>query len=169
VAWYSTFEAAAVALVGAIGVAVGTAFKFRRSWAKDNSEIAQLKVDSRLGAGLLATLISERDAANAGRDAANKVVHEVLEMRTADARTIARLEARVAAFEERAAEHDLEREKKYGACEERVRALAERVLDLQMANGRVFAELARANPAAAERLLQLQIRPVPPGPGDEPP
>lgn len=71
--------------------------------------------------------------------------------------------------EERLQEMIDAREKQFGACEERVRSLSEQVLDLRLANGRLQQELAKHDPAAAERLLVLQVRPVPPGPGDEPP
>lgn len=61
------------------------------------------------------------------------------------------------------------REKQFGACEERVRSLSEQVLDLKLALGRAMQEIARLDPAAAARLLELQVRPGPPGKGDEPP
>lgn len=80
-----------------------------------------------------------------------------------------RLQSRADHAEERLQEFIDAREKQFGACEERVRSLSEQVLDLKLANGRLQQELAKHDPAAAERLLVQQVRPVPSGPGDEPP
>lgn len=133
--WLEWLQTAATALGTVIVGSVAWALATRRRLAKDNSDIAREKAETKVQNSLLLAVQAERDA------------------------VVERLE-----------EINEEREKRFGACEERVRSLSEQVLDLRLANGRLLQELAAlGHKEAAERLLVAQIRPGPPGKGDEPP
>lgn len=99
-------------------------------------------------------------AAIAERERALQEVAEARDERTADVQTIARLEARLEAFEGRATAYGEERERQHGACEERVRSVSEELLasklelrDQKLANSRLFLELVKHDRALAERLM----------------
>lgn len=151
-AWYSTVEAATVAILGALGVAVGTLFKFRRTFAKDNGEIFEGKQKR--------AWIEEAFAQHAET---RRRLELALDEHDADTHTIGRLEAQVGV----AKALEDERARQIAACEERIRSLAEHVLELNITFDKVYAELARLDPDAAARVSVERWRPS--GKGPNPP
>lgn len=156
--WFTGLQTAATSFMTAVAGFLGGWALMRRRISADSTAITEDKA----GRDLLLTLMRERQEA----------VAEAKELRAADrtnAIQMVRLEVTVEDLRERLTERDQERERQVGACEERVRSLSEQLLDQKMANGRLFAELARADKDAADRMLVTQVRPGPPGKGDEPP
>lgn len=154
-AWYSTVEAAAVALIGAVGVAVGTAFKFRRTLARDNSDIAQGKSDAGAKTWLNEQLMAQVAQAQTERDATMRAAKQLLDLRMVDVEKIARLEERLANSERASAACDdraQRAESRAAVAEEHMRVQAEQMLVMSMNIDRLTTELAKHDEPAAIRL-----------------
>jgi uncharacterized protein HemX len=144
-------------------------------WISESIDASLAAIAAALGTIAAGFLVVRRrlssDATAIAREQGERTwVHQLLEEgRPEDARNIGRLEATAQAYKDRLDEVQADRDRKFGACEERVRSLSEQVLDLKLANGRLYQALAIHDREEADRLLVLQLRPAPPGPGDEPP
>lgn len=156
--WFTGVQTAAATLGGIIGGAIGGALLVWRNVSRTQNAVAKDLGET----GWIKDMRQERS------DALKEIGAARLELKES-ARENGMLAAQVAAYRDRLKEHEEERAKQLGACEERVRSLSEQVLDQKLANGRLFMELVQHDKPAAERLLQMHLRPGPPGKGDEPP
>lgn len=157
--WFTGLQTAFTSAMTAVAGALGAWGLLRRKYSQDTTEIRKDQGEWQW----IQAALAERDRVVLAMEAARVTLTE-------DARTIARLEARVAFLEDRDMMYEEDRIRHLGACEERVRSLSEQVLDQKLNNARLFMALSKADPEAAESLLLQHLRPVPPNtPGNEPP
>lgn len=154
-AWYSSVEAATVAIIGAVGVAAGTAFKLRRNLAKDNSDITQEKSNAHAGAWLNEQLMAQVVRAEAAREATVRAARELFEQRVVDVEKMARQEERLANCERSSAEcqdRAQRAESRAAVAEEHMRTQAEQILTMSLKIDSLTTALARHDPGEAARL-----------------